>query len=353
MPRRLHLEEVKRKNKEMLGTKKVFTLGDGREIEIETGKLAKQADGSAVVRMGDTMILATVCAKKEAGENVDFMPLTVDYQEKYAAMGRFPGGFFKREARPSEYEILISRLIDRALRPLFPEDFHAEVQVQVTLISGDHSNPPDALAALAASAALAVSDIPFNGPVSECRVALINGEFVINPDYEQMEQAELDLIVAATADNIMMVEGEMKEVSEDVMLEALKQAHASIKLHCQALNELTEMVGKTQKREYCHEVNDLDLKARLHDAVYQKCYDFAKKGIKSKSERGEGFEAIKQIRNHINPYRRETPIITISASVLEHEQQAAFNAGADDVIGKPFDPTDLHKKIKRLCLINK
>lgn len=294
MPRRLHLEEVKRKNKEMLGTKKVFTLGDGREIEIETGKLAKQADGSAVVRMGDTMILATVCAKKEAGENVDFMPLTVDYQEKYAAMGRFPGGFFKREARPSEYEILISRLIDRALRPLFPEDFHAEVQVQVTLISGDHSNPPDALAALAASAALAVSDIPFNGPVSECRVALINGEFVINPDYEQMEQAELDLIVAATADNIMMVEGEMKEVSEDVMLEALKQAHASIKLHCQALNELTEMVGKTQKREYCHEVNDLDLKARLHEAVYQKCYDFAKKGIKSKSERGEGFEAIKQ-----------------------------------------------------------
>ena len=194
----------------MLGTKKVFKLEDGREIEIETGKLAKQADGSAVVRMGDTMILATVCAKKEVGENVDFMPLTVDYQEKYASMGRFPGGFFKREARPSEYEILIARLIDRALRPLFPDDFHAEVQVQVTLISGDRNNPPDALAALAASSALAVSDIPFNGPVSECRVALIDNEFVINPDYEQMERAELDLIVAATYDNIMMVEGERK-----------------------------------------------------------------------------------------------------------------------------------------------
>ncbi len=278
----------------MLGTKKVFALEDGRQIEIETGKLAKQADGSAVVRMGDTMILATVCAKKEAGENVDFMPLTVDYQEKYASMGRFPGGFFKREARPSEYEILISRLIDRALRPLFPDDFHAEVQVQVTLISGDSCNPPDSLAALAAASALAVSDIPFNGPVSECRVAWVDGAFVVNPDYEQMERAELDLIVAATEDNIMMVEGEMKEVSEDLMLEALKTAHASIKLHCQALNELTQMVGKTQKREYCHEVNDPELKAKLHDAVYQKCYDFAKQGIKSKSERSEGFAAIKQ-----------------------------------------------------------
>ncbi len=287
-------KEVKRKSKLMLGTKKVFSLRDGRQIEIETGKLAKQADGSAVVRMGDTMILATVCAKKEAGENVDFMPLTVDYQEKYASTGRFPGGFFKREARPSEYEILISRLIDRALRPLFPDDFHAEVQVQVTLISGDHTNPPDALAALAASSALAVSDIPFNGPVSECRIALVNGEFVINPNYEQMEEADLDLIVAATADNIMMVEGEMKEVSEDTMLEALKQAHDTIKLHCNALSELTEMVGKTLKREYCHEVNDPELREKLHNAVYQKCYDFAHKGIKSKSERGEGFDAIKQ-----------------------------------------------------------
>ena len=278
----------------MLGTKKQFTLQDGRTIEIETGKLAKQADGSAVVRMGDTMLLATVCAKKEVGENVDFMPLTVDYQEKYASTGKFPGGFFKREARPSEYEILISRLIDRALRPLFPDDFHAEVQVQVSLISGDPTTPPDALAALAAAASLAVSDIPFNGPVSECRVAYIDGQFVINPNYEEMERAELDLIVAATEDNIMMVEGEMKEVPESLMLEALKQAHDSIKLHCQALRELTEMVGKTEKREYCHEENDLELKEKLHQAVYQKCYDFAKRGIKSKSERGEGFKAIKQ-----------------------------------------------------------
>ena len=278
----------------MLGTKKQFALADGRTIEIETGKLAKQADGSAVVRMGDTMLLATVCAKTEVGENVDFMPLTVDYQEKYAATGKFPGGFFKREARPSEYEILISRLIDRALRPLFPDDFHAEVQVQVTLISGDPTTPPDALAALAAASALAVSDIPFNGPVSECRVAYIDGQFVINPNYEDMERADLDLIVAATEDNIMMVEGEMKEVPESLMLEALKQAHDSIKLHCQALRELTEMVGKTQKREYCHEENDLELKEKLHQAVYQKCYDFAHKGIKSKSERGEGFKAIKQ-----------------------------------------------------------
>lgn len=278
----------------MTGIKKVFTLEDGRQIEIETGKLAKQADGSAVVRMGDTMLIATVCAKKEAGEDVDFLPLSVDYQEKYAASGKFPGGFFKREARPSEYEILISRLVDRALRPLFPSNYHAEVQVQITLISGDQQNPPDALAALAASSALAVSDIPFDGPVSECRVALINGEFCVNPNYEEMEGAELDLIVAATKDNIMMVEGEMKEVSEDTMLEALKVAHNSIKIHCQALSELTEMVGKTEKREYCHEEEDEDVKQKLHDFCYQKCYDLARQGIKSKHQREDGFEQIKQ-----------------------------------------------------------
>ncbi|MBP3253881.1 MAG: polyribonucleotide nucleotidyltransferase [Bacteroidales bacterium] len=276
----------------MIGFKKVFSLADGRQIEIETGKLAKQADGSAVVRMGDTMILATVCAKKEAGADVDFMPLSVDYQEKYAATGKFPGGFFKREARPSEYEILIARLVDRALRPLFPSNYHAEVQVQITLISGDRQNPPDALAALAASAALACSDIPFEGPVSECRVARINGEFVINPDYLQQEEADLDLIVAATKDNIMMVEGEMKEVSEEVMLNALKAAHESIKLHCAALEELTAMTGKTVKREYCHEEDDEQIKQQMTDACYQKCYDLAKQGIKSKQERGEKFDAV-------------------------------------------------------------
>ncbi|MDR0971466.1 MAG: polyribonucleotide nucleotidyltransferase [Bacteroidales bacterium] len=278
----------------MQGIKKVFSLEDGRQIEIETGKLAKQADGSVVVRMNDTMLLATVVAKKEAGENIDFMPLTVEYQEKYASVGRFPGGFFKREARPSEYEILIARLVDRALRPLFPEDFHAEVQVQITLISGDKTTPPDALAALAASAALAVSDIPFNGPVSEVRVAKINGEFVINPSIEDTEKAELDLIVAATKDNIMMVEGEMKEVSEDTMLDALKFAHNTIKLQCEAISQLEELVGKTEKREYSHEVNDEQLKEDIHRETYQKCYDLAKEGIASKTQRQEGFEAIKQ-----------------------------------------------------------
>ncbi len=273
---------------------KKFDLGDGRMIEIETGKLAKQADGSAVVRMNDTMLLATVCSKKEVGENVDFMPLTVDYQEKYAAMGRFPGGFFKREARPSEHEILIARLVDRALRPLFPDNFHAEVQVSITLISGDKNTMPDQLAALAAASALAVSDIPFGGPVSEVRVSYLDGKYVINTPMQDIDRADLDLIVAATADNIMMVEGEMKEVSEDIMLGALKAAHEAIKIQCHVLDELTVEAGKTEKREYCHEINDEELRQRLHDAVYQKCYDFSKQGIANKHMREEGFEAIKQ-----------------------------------------------------------
>ena len=273
---------------------KKFDLGDGRMIEIETGKLAKQADGSAVVRMNDTMLLATVCSKKEVGEHVDFMPLTVDYQEKYAALGRFPGGFFKREARPSEHEILIARLVDRALRPLFPDNFHAEVQVNITLISGDHNTMPDQLAALAAASALAVSDIPFGGPVSEVRVSYLDGQYVINTPMPDIERADLDLIVAATEDNIMMVEGEMKEVSEDIMLGALKAAHEAIKIQCRVLNELTAETGKQEKREYCHEVNDEELRQRLHEAVYQKCYDFSKQGIANKHMREEGFEAIKQ-----------------------------------------------------------
>ena len=281
------------KEKMNIITKK-FDLGDGRMIEIETGKLAKQADGAAVVRMNDTMLLATVCSKKEVGENVDFMPLTVDYQEKYAAMGRFPGGFFKREARPSEHEILIARLVDRALRPLFPDNFHAEVQVQITLISGDKNTMPDQLAALAAASALAVSDIPFNGPVSEVRVSYLDGQYVINTPMQDIERADLDLIVAATEENIMMVEGEMKEVSEEVMLNALKAAHEAIKIQCRTIAELTVEAGKTVKREYCHEVNDEELRQRLHDAVYQKCYDFSKRGIANKHEREEGFEAIKQ-----------------------------------------------------------
>jgi polyribonucleotide nucleotidyltransferase len=268
-------------------------LKDGRVITIETGKLAKQADGAAVVRMGDTMLLATVVSKKEAAENVDFMPLTVEYQEKYAAMGRFPGGFFKREARPSEYEILISRLVDRALRPLFPDDFHAEVQVQITLISGEKNTAPDALAALAASSALAVSDIPFNGPISEVRVAKINGEFVINPPLNEIPDADLDLIIAATIDNIMMVEGEMKEVQEEDMMEAFKVAHEAIKIQCKAQLELSEKVGKLQKREYCHENNDFEFKEKMKQEVYQQLYDIAKQGIANKHKRSEAFEAVK------------------------------------------------------------
>ncbi len=273
---------------------KQIDLGDGRIITVETGKLAKQADGAAVVRLNNTMLLATVCAKKEAGENVDFMPLTVDYQEKYAAMGRFPGGFFKREARPSEHEILIARLVDRALRPLFPDNFHAEVQVQISLISGDNETMPDQLAALAAASALAVSDIPFNGPVSEVRVSYLDGQYVINTPRADIDRADLDLIVAATEENIMMVEGEMKEVSEEVMLNALKAAHDAIKIQCRAIAELTIEAGKSEKREYNHEINDEELRQRVHEACYQKCYDFSKQGIANKHAREDGFAAIKQ-----------------------------------------------------------
>ncbi len=273
---------------------KQIDLGDGRIITVETGKLAKQADGAAVVRLNNTMLLATVCAKKEAGENVDFMPLTVDYQEKYAAMGRFPGGFFKREARPSEHEILIARLVDRALRPLFPDNFHAEVQVQISLISGDNETMPDQLAALAAASALAVSDIPFNGPVSEVRVSYLDGQYVINTPRADIDRADLDLIVAATEENIMMVEGEMKEVSEEVMLNALKAAHDAIKIQCRTIAELTIAAGKSEKREYNHEINDEELRQRVHEACYQKCYDFSKQGIANKHAREDGFAAIKQ-----------------------------------------------------------
>ncbi|MDR0619256.1 MAG: polyribonucleotide nucleotidyltransferase [Bacteroidales bacterium] len=272
---------------------KKFNLPDGREVTIETGKLAKQADGSVVVRIGNTMLLATVCAKTEVGENVDFMPLTVDYQEKYASTGRFPGGFFKREARLSEYEILISRLIDRALRPLFPNNFHAETQVLVYLISGDINTLPDAFAALAASSALAVSDIPFNGPVSEVRVARIDGKFVINPSVEDLEKSDLELMVGATYENISMVEGEMKEVSEEVMIEALKVAHDAIKQQCLIQKELAAEVGKT-KREYNHEENDEALKALVHEKTYQKCYDCAKEKIADKKLRSDKINAIKE-----------------------------------------------------------
>ena len=272
---------------------KTITLQDGRTIEIESGKLAKQADGSVVVKMGNTMLLAAVTCAKEAKAEVDFMPLSVEYKEKYAAAGRYPGGFLKREGRPSDYEILVSRLVDRALRPLFPEDFHAEVFVNVLLISADKDSVPDALAGLAASAALSVSDIPFNGPVSEVRVARIDGAFVINPSTEALAQADLDIMVAATFDNIMMVEGEMKEVSESVMLEAIKVAHVEIKKHCQAQLELAELAGKSQKRAYCHEENDEVLQKAVHEFCYKKCYAIALSGA-DKQVRTDAFAALKE-----------------------------------------------------------
>lgn len=272
---------------------KTFDVGDGRMITIETGKLAKQADGSVIVKMGNTMLLATACAKQDAGENVDFMPLTVDYQEKYAAAGRFPGGFFKREARPSDYEILISRLIDRALRPLFPDDFHAETQVLVYLISHDKNIQPDSLAALAASAALTISDIPFNGPISEVRVGRVNGKLVINPSKEQLENSDIDIMVAASEHDINMVEGEMKEISENDMIEALKFAHDHIKIQCQAQKELAAMVAKA-KREYCHENNDEELKKAIFSFAYDKCYAIAKEGLANKKLRSEKFKAVKE-----------------------------------------------------------
>lgn len=276
----------------MLGINKTFDLGDGRMVTIETGKLAKQADGSAVVKMGNTMLLATVCCKKEASENVDFMPLQVDYQEKYGAVGRFPGGFFKREARPSEYEILISRLIDRAIRPLFPENFHAETQVLVTLISGDRNNFPDALACLAASSALAVSTIPFNGPISEVRVGRVDGKMLINPTVQQMENSDIDMIVAASMENIMMVEGEMKEISEQEMIEALNTAHEAIKIQCQAQLDLVAMVEKANpKRVYCHEKHDEELKVEVRKATYDKVYAVAKSFL-GKQERNDAFDQI-------------------------------------------------------------
>lgn len=272
---------------------KTIALGDGREITIETGKLAKQADGSVMVRMGNTMLLATVCAAKDAVPGTDFMPLSVDYKEKFAANGRFPGGFTRREGRASDYEILVSRLVDRALRPLFPDDFHAETFVNVTLYSADGVDMPDALAGLAASAALAVSDIPFNGPISEVRVARINGEFVVNPTFEQLATADMEVIVAATMDNIMMVEGEMKEVSEDDLLNAMKVAHEAIKVHCQVQLELMEAAGKTVKRTYCHEENDEDLKKDIWEKTYSKAYALATSCNTDKHSRVENFEAVK------------------------------------------------------------
>ncbi len=312
---------------------KVIELGDGRTITIETGKLAKQADGSVVVKMGDTYLLATVVSAKEAKPDVDFMPLTVEYKEKYAAVGRFPGGFQKREARPSDYEILVSRLIDRALRPLFPEDYHADTFVTVNLISADAEVLPDQLAGLAASACLAVSDIPFNGPISEVRVARVDGELLVNPTATQLESADMDIIVAATLENIMMVEGEMSEVSEADLLEAMKVAHDAIKVQCQAQIEMMEALGKTEKREYCHEENDEELEKKVWEATYDKAYAVAKSANPNKHERIDAFGAICDEfieANYPEDAEEEAPVGLIKKYYHDVEKEAVRKVVLDE-----------------------
>jgi polyribonucleotide nucleotidyltransferase len=285
---------------------KTIDLGNGRLITLQTGKLARQADGAVLVKTGNTMLLATVVSAKEAKEDTDFMPLSVEYKEKYASSGRFPGGFLKREARPSDYEILISRLVDRALRPLFPDDFHAETFVTINLISAEKDIIPDALAGLAASAALAVSDIPFNGPISEVRVARLGKEFIVNPTASQLKDSDIDLMVGATYENIMMVEGEMREVSEEDMLDALKIAHDAIKIQCKAQMEFAQAAGATTKREYCHEENDPELKKKVWDETYEKCYQVAKSLSADKHNRSDAFEAV--VNEFLVQYTAENPV---------------------------------------------
>jgi polyribonucleotide nucleotidyltransferase len=276
-----------------IGIKRSIVTG-GKEISVETGKLAKQADGSVVVRMGDTMLLATVVAAPEAKEGVDFLPLTVDYREKYAAAGRFPGGFFRREARPSESEILVMRLVDRALRPLFPDDYHAEVQLMIQLLSFDGENNPDALCGLAASAAIAVADIPFNGPMSEVRVGRVSGEWIVNPTISQMKNADIDLMVAGTMKDVNMIEGEFKEISELEMVEAIKIAHAAIKEQCQfQLDLAAEISTASPKRVYSHETHDEELKAKVYEFAMEKCKEVARMGLANKAKRTELFDEIK------------------------------------------------------------
>ena len=281
------------RNKKMNVITKTVSLPDGRTISIETGKLAKQADGAVMLRMNNTVLLATVCGAKDAVPGTDFMPLQVEYREKYSAAGRFPGGFTKREGKANDDEILTCRLVDRALRPLFPSDYHAEVYVNVILSSADGVDMPDALAGFAASAALSCSDIPFDGPISEVRVARINGEYVINPTFAQLEKADMDLMVGATEENIMMVEGEMKEVSEQDLLGALKAAHEAIKPMCQLQKELAKELGTDVKREYCHEVNDEELREQVKAACYQPAYDVTKQALE-KHARAEAFEKIRE-----------------------------------------------------------
>jgi polyribonucleotide nucleotidyltransferase len=314
---------------------KTIEMGDGRTITIETGKLAKQADGSVMVRMGNTMLLATVCSALEATPGTDFMPLQVEYKEKFAAAGRFPGGFTKREGRAGDSEILVSRLVDRVLRPLFPDDYHADTIVNVILFSADGEDMPDALAGLAASAALAVSDIPFNGPISEARVARINGAFVINPTFAQLQKADMDIMVGATMDNIMMVEGEMSEVQESDLLEALKVAHEAIKIQCQAQIELTELVGKTVKRTYCHEENDEDLRKDIKEKTFKKAFTVAASGT-DKHTRAAAFQnVIKEYIECLDPEVAAAKKDLISRYYHDVEKEAMRRCILDE--GKRLD----------------
>ncbi|MCF8410946.1 MAG: polyribonucleotide nucleotidyltransferase [Crocinitomicaceae bacterium] len=306
-----------------IGLKKSIITG-GKEISVETGKLAKQADGSVVVRMGDTMLLATIVAAKRAKEGVDFLPLTVDYKEKYAAAGRFPGGFFRREARPSESEILIMRLVDRALRPLFPDDYHAEVQLMIQLISYDGIHQPDALCGLAASAAIAVSDIPFNGPMSEVRVGRINGEYVINPTLSQMTESDIDIMIAGTMKDINMLEGEMQEISEAEVVEVFKLAHAAIQEQCQfQLDLAAEISTANPKREYSHEKHNDEVKAKVFELALEKCKDVARMGLANKSKRTELFDAIK---NEVKAAFTEEELTEVSGFISTYFSQVKKKA---------------------------
>ena len=306
---------------------KTISLPDGRTISIETGKVAKQADGSAVVRMGNTVLLATVCAAKDAVPGTDFMPLQVDYREQYSAAGRFPGGFTKREGKPGDNEILTSRLVDRVLRPLFPSNYHAEVYVNVMLLSADGVDQPDALAGLAASSAMACSDIPFDFYISEVRVARVNGEYVVNPTFEQMKEADMDIMVGATKDNIMMVEGEMDEVTEQDLIQALKVAHDAIKPMCTMQEELAKELGKDVKREYDHEVNDEDLRKQMNDELYQPVYDVTKQAL-PKQERHDAFDKI--VTDFLEKYDAENTE-KLTAEELE-EKHALAARYYDDVL---------------------
>ena len=306
---------------------KTISLPDGRTISIETGKVAKQADGSAVVRMGNTVLLATVCAAKDAVPGTDFMPLQVDYREQYSAAGRFPGGFTKREGKPGDNEILTSRLVDRVLRPLFPSNYHAEVYVNVMLLSADGVDQPDALAGLAASSAMACSDIPFDFYISEVRVARVNGEYVVNPTFEQMKEADMDIMVGATKDNIMMVEGEMDEVTEQDLIQALKVAHEAIKPMCTMQEELAKELGKDVKREYDHEVNDEDLRKQMNDELYQPVYDVTKQAL-AKQERHDAFDKI--VTDFLEKYDAEnTEKLTAEELEEKHGMAARYY---DDVL---------------------